>query len=81
MADPQNEKSLGRAGVNDPVVADAETEKAGEFTRQGLASRSEIREGLLDLPEHPKGYAAIEPAEVSRDRGLVLNPCGGQSAS
>jgi len=81
MADPQNEKSLGRAGVDDPVVPDSETEKAREFPRQGLAGCSRIREGFVDLPEDPRGDATIEPVEVSRDRGLVLNPCGGQSAS
>ncbi len=80
VPDPQDEIARLRPCVDYAVIADADPEEAGELAGERLSGSALPGQGLLDFPENSKRHSTVEPIEVSGNRGLVLNACGGQSA-
>ena len=81
VPDPQDEVTVGRSRVDDPVVSDAKAEEARKLTRQRLAGLTAGLERLFDLRQNTKSGRPIESVEVAGNRRLVVNPCAGQAAS
>jgi hypothetical protein len=81
VSDSEDEISSGRPDVDHAVVAWPQPEESGKLASRWFAGPLLLDEGLLDLLENAERYGAVEPIQIPGDRGFVLNPCGGQSAS
>lgn len=73
MCDEQDENTVFRPGVYNPVIASPEPGKAGEFALQLLACVRVLLELSLKLVDDPFRLTLIEVLEVSCYRLLVVD--------